>query len=302
MRIVTMLLITLLTVAAGIGAWIVLKSDMPSGLTDKRAEPEKPQRKQLKWREAPYVILTPAETLPEKSSAVSPPPREPAKPKGAPPPAAPSPAQPAIITATAPAKAPTPVAQKAKPAKSSIAQQALESVLGPPKISPPPTAKSKKKLQLPYEANADSRAVALQKQQAVLARKQLRFRKAVPLSSGMLKSDEITISLAGLDALAADAQCTYASGNDWECGRWGKYALRRLIRGRTISCDVVERITENIVTASCDVAGVDINRWVVRRGWGRPSGEGDKKYDIALRAAKSDKLGQWSVEASVKQN
>ena len=144
--------------------------------------------------------------------------------------------------------------------------------------------------------------MALQKQQAVLARKQLRFRKAVPLSSGTLKSDEITISLAGLDALAADAQCTYASGNDWECGRWGKYALRRLIRGRSISCDVVERITENIVTASCDVAGVDINQWVVRRGWGRPSGEGDEKYDVALRAAKSDKLGQWSVEVSVKQN
>ena len=302
MRIVTMLLITLLTGATGIGAWIVLKSDMPSVLTDKRVEPEKPQRKQLKWREAPYVILAPAETLPEKSSAVSPPPREPAKPKGAPTPVAPSPEQPAIITATAPAKAPTPIAQKAKPAKSSIAQQALESVLGPPKTSPPPTTKSKKKLQLPYEANADSWTVALEKQQAVLARKQLRFRKAVPLSSGTLKSDEITISLAGLDALAADAQCTYASGNDWECGRWGKYALRRLIRGRSISCDVVERITENIVTASCDVAGVDINQWVVRRGWGRPSGEGDKKYDVALRAAKSDKLGQWSVEASVKQN
>jgi endonuclease YncB( thermonuclease family) len=213
--------------------------------------------------------------------------------------------QPAPIAAKAPPKAPPPAAPGAKPvksSKSSIAQQALESVLGPPKTSPPPTTKSKKKLQLPYEANADSRAVALQKQQAVLARKQLRFRKAVPLSSGTLKSDEITISLAGLDALAADAQCTYESGNDWECGRWGKYALRRLIRGRTISCDVVERITENIVTASCDVAGVDINQWVVRRGWGRPSGEGDKKYDVALRAAKSDKLGQWSVEASVKQN
>jgi len=167
-----------------------------------------------------------------------------------------------------------------------------------PAPAAPETAAVKKKLQLPYEAKVNSRSKMILKQQSLLAQEQVRFRKPVPLSSGTLSSSKMTINLAGLDGLVADAQCKYASGKSWECGRWGKYALRRLIRGRSITCDVVEQVAEKIVSARCKVAGVDINKWVVRRGWGRPLGEGVDKYDVALKAAKQDKLGQWSIEAA----
>lgn len=306
MRIVTMLLITLLTGAAGIGAWIVLKSETPPVLPGKDTGPEKPVRKKAKWREAPYVILAPSKTLPDKQSAVSTPPPEPATARAEPPPVTPSAApHPAPVAVKAPPKAPSPVVTGAPATTSSIAKIALETVIGPQGTSSEEArdaAREKRKLQLPYEANASSRSEALQKKQVLLAREQIRFRKAAPLSSGILKSDKTTISLAGLDALGADAKCTYASGKTWECGRWGKYALRRLIRGRSISCDVVEQVTENIVTASCGVAGVDINQWVIRRGWGRPANGENDKYDVAFKAAKSDKLGQWSLEADTKQN
>lgn len=295
MKIVTMLFITLLTVAAGIGAWIVLKSEAPPVLPGKHTGPEKPIRKKAKWREAPYVILAPSKTLPDKQSAVSPPLPEPASAPAAPPPVAPRPAPIA-------AKAPPPVVSGAPATTSSIAKIALQTVIGPQETSREEAKDAAKKLQLPYEANASSRSEAINKEQILLAREQIRFRKAIPLSSGILKSDKTTISLAGLDALGADAKCTYASGKSWECGRWGKYALRRLIRGRSISCNVVEQVTENIVTASCEVAGVDLNQWVIRRGWGRPARGKNDKYDVALKAAKNDRLGQWSLEADTKQN
>ena len=362
MRIVTMLLITLFTGAAGIGAWMVMNSELPPAPPGKDAEQEKTPQTRTKWRDAPYVILAPAKTLPEEQSSAPPPPPEPAKPEVAAAPAAPSPApRPASITTQAPPKTPPateppPAAPRVPAAKSSIAKLALETVIGPqaaqpatlppepqPKVRPaakpvpqaapkivvpkkivpkkvarttppplsPPAAPAsvkqapaggKKKLQLPYETRTKSRPGSLQKQQSLLTREQTRFRRSVPLSSGTLKSGNTTISLAGLDALAGDASCTYASGKSWECGRWGKYALRRLIRGRSIACDIVEQVTENIVTARCSVAGVDINNWVIRRGWGRPKGEGSEKYDAAFKAAKNDRLGQWSIESVAKQN
>ncbi len=299
MRIVTMLFITLLTGAAGVGAWIVLKDKAPNILQSKSTKPEKQKRERAKWREAPYVILVPAQTLPEKQSAVSPPPRQPAKPKVAVAPAAPSPAPqqaPIPIAEKVPPKAPQPIAPPPVATTSSIAQQALETVIGPKKTSEKP-AKDKKKLQLPYQANANSRTETFEKKQSLLSRGQIRFRRAIPLSSGTLKSGTMTITLAGLDALVADAKCKYASGKSWECGRWGKYALRRLIRGRSISCDVIEQVTENNVTARCTVAEIDINQWIVRRGWGRPLDGESEKYDVALKTAKDKKLGQWSNES-----
>ena len=197
--------------------------------------------------------------------------------------------------------APKPPSQSAPP---KIAPPQITRVVTPPAPAPAPreAAKEKKKLQLPYETKTKNQNEALKQQQAMLAKEQIRFKQPVPISSGALKSGNMTIVLAGLDALGASEQCKYETGRSWECGRWGKYALRRLIRGRSIVCNVIDQVTETTVTARCNVASVDINTWVVRRGWGLPTGEESEKYNIALKAAKNDKLGQWSVESVEKQN
>ncbi len=124
----------------------------------------------------------------------------------------------------------------------------------------------------------------------------VRFRRVIPQGTGRLIADKKIIVLAGIDSLSAKAKCKYSSGKSWECGRWGKYALRRFIRGRAVVCDLVEEISETEVLGHCKVAGKDINEWVVRRGWGQPSADNATAYAASLSAAKKDKLGLWSDE------
>jgi len=349
MRIMTILLITLFTGLAGIGVWIMMGPELPSVFPSDDAGQEKTRRKQAKWREAPYVFLAPSETLPEEKASLPSPPPAPSRLEAAP--AAPSPpsvkssiAQQVLETVIGPQAAPRPVAKAelqpatqadakplpqaaprpmakaepqpatqtvAKPLPQAAPQQLAKTVA--PSPSPPETsaaqvlvtqetAEEKMKLQLLYEAKTNSQAEALQKKQSLLAKGTVRFRRAVPLSSGALKSGKMTIKLAGLDALAGDAQCKYASGKSWACGRWGRYSLRRLIRRRAVVCDRIEEISQTEVSGFCKVVGVDINKWVVRRGWGQPAGEATIKYADALKAAKNDKLGQWSDEPIAKQD
>jgi hypothetical protein len=63
---ITMAVITLVTGAAAIGAWVMLGSGLPSFSNLGGGPVKKITRKRGKFRSAPYVILVPAKTLPEK--------------------------------------------------------------------------------------------------------------------------------------------------------------------------------------------------------------------------------------------
>jgi len=165
-----------------------------------------------------------------------------------------------------------------------------------PPPSPPrePVKAAQPKRQLTYEVETMRQAGEREKKQSFSAGEKVRFRRVIPQGTGRLQTNEKTIILADIEALDSRAQCKYASGKSWECGRWGKYALRRFIRGRAVVCNLTEEISGTEVKGRCTVAGSDINKWVVRRGWGKPSGDSTSLYDDALTAAKKDKLGLWS--------
>jgi endonuclease YncB( thermonuclease family) len=356
MRIITMALITLVTGLSVIGLWVVLGPGAPSFFNLGSDSAKKITRRKDKRRSSPYVILVPAETLPEKVSSA---PAKPALTKKAPLitsslPSKTKPAEgnpsPASKPEKAPAKKPTPVA-KSNP----IAKQTLDAILGPspepkPVVTPEATPKKTeapkpalkqpaslvslepKKPSIPVQKTkpaaltsipaAPSPALPVRKPEkkvqqdreltyAVKTKRQAgernkkhtfkigeknRFRRVVPLGSGRLEVKDSIIVLAGVDALRANSECQYASGKSWDCGRWGKYALRRFIRGRAVVCDVIEELSETEVSANCEVAGRSINKWVVRRGWGQPSAENANAYAAELSTAKKDKVGLWSNE------
>lgn len=323
MRIVTMVLITLVTGLSVIGLWFVLGPGVPSvfNLGSDSAK-NIPRPKDIR-RSAPYVILVPAETLPEKVSSA---PAIPTPAKKAPLvtssiPSKTEPASKEPSPASAPEKAP---AKKSKPAAKSnpIAKQTLDAILGPepkpvvmpkanPKKSeaPKPVQKQpaslvslepKKKVQqdreLTYAAETKRQAGERNKKHSFKIGEKNRIRRVVPLGSGRLEVKDSIIVLAGVDALRANSKCQYASGKSWDCGRWGKYALRRFIRGRAVVCDVIEELSETEVSANCEVSGRSINKWIVRRGWGQPSAENANAYATELSTAKKDKVGLWSDE------
>lgn len=169
-----------------------------------------------------------------------------------------------------------------------------------PSTGPKAEDKSRPRFRLPY-AKATQPLPEDKPQQAARSVKgeSSRFRRAIPESPGVLKTVTRKIHLAGLDALAHDANCQLPSGQTWPCGRIGTLSLRRLIRSRSIVCDILEHRDETSVLARCKVANVDINRWVIRNGWARPAEGSPAEFSDALEAARREKKGQWREVSSV---
>lgn len=114
----------------------------------------------------------------------------------------------------------------------------------------------------------------------------------VARGAGLLEADGITVRMAGLDAVGPEKTCKTTEGKQWPCGRAGMFALRRLIRGRSVVCDIMERLDAGNVAGRCTVADTEINEWLVRQGWARPA-EDNSELDTILEAAQRDKKGQW---------
>lgn len=130
----------------------------------------------------------------------------------------------------------------------------------------------------------------------LVAKENVRYRKVVPLAPGQLKSGDTVVSLAGVDALSADATCLYDTGKTWDCGRWGTLALRRLIRARSVVCDLTEVVSDVEAVGECSVGSTEINRWIVRSGWGRPTSSTLEMYAEDFKKAKTERRGQWSKD------
>lgn len=120
-----------------------------------------------------------------------------------------------------------------------------------------------------------------------------RFHRPVATGPGVLVAGDTTIHLAGIDPLKGDASCDLASGKSWPCGRAATFSLRRLIRRRSVVCDILERLDDATVRGRCSVAKVNINAWLVRRGWARPAEGGASGFAKEMAAAQDDKSGQW---------
>ena len=76
----------------------------------------------------------------------------------------------------------------------------------------------------------------------------------------------VRIRLHGIDAPEARQRCR-AGGRRWRCGREAARALADRIAGREVACQERDRDRYGRVVAVCGIAGTDLNRWMVARGW-----------------------------------
>ena len=70
-------------------------------------------------------------------------------------------------------------------------------------------------------------------------------------------------------------------------------ALRRLIRARSVVCDLPGPGKQKSFTARCAVSGTDLSTWLVRQGWAKPSDLPEPALADAAEAAKSERIGVW---------
>ena len=204
----------------------------------------------------------------------------------------------------APPKPPSPpvVAEKATPKLASPApgpapvvppQEAATAP--PPKVQAVPPQQTKQIL-LAREAEEEKRLAALRtssQSKGELPSDIKRFFGVKVRDGQTLSTGGTVIRLAGITAREPNETCKDADGRDWACGAHAKGALKRLIRGRSITCALPPGAAGNDMTMSCAVVGIDISTWMVRRGWAKPLVEGDRSFADAVQEAKSVRAGLW---------
>ena len=98
------------------------------------------------------------------------------------------------------------------------------------------------------------------------------------------------IRLFGVDAPEAKQTCQTSEGLHWACGAWVSDVLRNAFDGQEARCVKVEQDRYGRSVARCEVAGVDLGRWLVQRGLAFAYRKYSMDYDLdEKRAAVNDR-------------
>ena len=98
------------------------------------------------------------------------------------------------------------------------------------------------------------------------------------------------VRLFGVDAPEVKQTCQTSEGLHWACGAWVSDVLRNAFDGQEAFCVEVEQDRYGRSVARCEVAGVDLGRWLVQRGLAFSYRKYSMDYDLdEKRAAVNDR-------------
>jgi endonuclease YncB( thermonuclease family) len=122
--------------------------------------------------------------------------------------------------------------------------------------------------------------------------------EAQVLDGDTLKINGVNYRLHGIDAPEKTQHCQ-RDGIDWLCGQEAAAYLRRLIRGRPVTCSETDRDRYGRVVAVCRAGGTDLNRAMVRAGLAWAYLAYSRDYESAEWEAQILRNGVWapSVQA-----
>jgi endonuclease YncB( thermonuclease family) len=119
------------------------------------------------------------------------------------------------------------------------------------------------------------------------------YYRVVVRDGGTLEAGGIVISLGGIAARDADAECKDEKGKAWPCGARARAALTRLIRARAVSCALPASGEQKSFTARCAVGDIDLSVWMVGQGWAKPKEPKEAALAEAEKAAHKKRIGIW---------
>ena len=100
---------------------------------------------------------------------------------------------------------------------------------------------------------------------------------------------ETKIRLEGIDAPETDQLCFGAKGGRWPCGIAARDKLEKYAGGKPWTCHVHGQDRYGRSLATCEVAGEDIDRWMVREGWALSFVRYSHAYDADEKAGREVK-------------
>lgn len=119
------------------------------------------------------------------------------------------------------------------------------------------------------------------------------FYRVVVRDGGTIEANGTVVTLGGIAARKATAQCKDADGEAWACGARARVALMRLIHGRAVTCQVPKSGKQTSLTARCTVGGSDLSTWMVAQGWAEPKPLSEQALADAAAAARKKRIGIW---------
>jgi len=119
--------------------------------------------------------------------------------------------------------------------------------------------------------------------------------RATALSGDSLRIGGTLVALDGIEAPEPTQSCQRKSGK-WRCGLAAKEALADLVRGRRISCEIVDE-DDSGARARCYTGEDDIAQKLVRKGNVFSNGGFLSRYAEAEDDAQSEKIGLWAGDA-----
>ena len=109
-----------------------------------------------------------------------------------------------------------------------------------------------------------------------------------------IKIDGTNIRLFGIDAPELKQKCVDNKNIEWDCGKCAKAFLQGMLTISEVICEIsgLDRYKRKI--AICYVDGIELNREIVKAGYGIAYKQYSKKYEADEILAKTDKKGIWA--------
>lgn len=110
-----------------------------------------------------------------------------------------------------------------------------------------------------------------------------------------LEMHGIKIRFHGADAFESDQLCQ-RGGRAWRCGQVAANQLAAAINRRPVRCAILDTDYYGRPVGVCTVAGVDLNRWLVRHGLALAYRQYSNDYVGAEQRARAEGRGAWAGE------
>jgi len=120
--------------------------------------------------------------------------------------------------------------------------------------------------------------------------------EASAIDGDTLRIGEEVVRLEGVDAPEMKQTCQDSAGKEYRCGRVAKAELERLLT-TSPECAKSGQDRYGRTLAYCVVAGIDINREMVRLGWALAFVKYNDRYADDETEARNSKRGLWAGSA-----
>jgi endonuclease YncB( thermonuclease family) len=121
----------------------------------------------------------------------------------------------------------------------------------------------------------------------------LSITKVIITDGDTIKFNKKKIRLHGIDTPEIKQLCKNKDGEDYKCGVKAKLALINLIANHQVKCSIHGTDKYKRLIGTCFIKDININKWLVEKGWALAYRRYSKDYVNEELFAKNNKLGLW---------